>query len=252
MGYRNNPLMEPEFFTPPGSKRLYKGGGGSSTPYYANQDKLFGTQADIATNLYNQYAAYSGQPLQGMANMVSDATSGDYTNRMRGLAGTDAAAAAGMERAATERQMASMGVNPNDPRFSGALRATALGNAANLAAAKNKATQYGDDMAWARSQDFYNSLAGMPSQSASMLASSASGYGQMGNAMQQQSNANMAGYGQFGAQIAGSMFKADGGYIDGPGFAEGGNVAKGYDEYVAAQPQAQVANYNTARSGVTT
>lgn len=227
MGYRNNPLMEPEFFTPPGSKRLYKGGGGSGTPYYANQDKLFGTQADIATNLYNQYAAYSGQPLQGMANMVSDATSGDYTNRMRGLAGTDAAAAAGMERAATERQMASMGVNPNDPRFSGALRATALGNAANIAAAKNKATQYGDDMAWARSQDFYNSLAGMPSQSASMLASSASGYGQMGNAMQQQSNANMAGYGQFGAQIAGSMFKADGGYIDEPRFALGGSVAGG-------------------------
>ena len=250
MGYRNNPLMEPEFFTPPGSKRLYKGGGGSGTPYYANQDKLFGTQADIATNLYNQYAAYSGQPLQGMANMVYDTTSGDYTNRMRGLAGTDAAAAAGMERAATERQMASMGVNPNDPRFSGALRATALGNAANLAAAKNKATQYGDDMAWARSQDFYNSLAGMPSQSASMLASSASGYGQMGNAMQQQSNANMAGYGQFGAQIAGSMFKADGGYIDGPGFAEGGNVAKGYDDYVTSQPQGQVANYNTARPNV--
>lgn len=227
MGYRNNPLMEPEFFTPPGSKRLYKGGGGSGTPYYANQDKLFGTQADIATNLYNQYAAYSGQPLQGMANMVSDATSGDYTNRMRGLAGTDAAAAAGMERAAVERQMSSMGVNPNDPRFSGALRATALGNAANIAAAKNKATQHGDDMAWARSQDFYNSLAGMPSQSASMLASSASGYGQMGNAMQQQSNANMAGYGQFGAQIAGSMFKADGGYIDEPRFALGGSVAGG-------------------------
>jgi hypothetical protein len=224
MGYRNNPLMEPEFFTPPGSKRLYSGGGGGGQVYYANQDKLFGTQADIATNLYNQYAAYSGQPLQAMANMVSDATSGDYTNRMRGLAGTDAAAAAGMERAATERQMASMGVNPNDPRFSGALRTTALGNAANIAAAKNKATQYGDDMAWARSQDLYNSLAGMPSQSASMLASSASGYGQMGNAMQQQSNANMAGYGQFGAQIAGSMFKADGGYIDEPRFALGGSV----------------------------
>ena len=63
----------------PDGRRLYfKGGGGSGTPYYANQDKLFGTQADIATNLYNQYAAYSGQPLQGMANMVSDATSGGY------------------------------------------------------------------------------------------------------------------------------------------------------------------------------
>ncbi|MCO6442455.1 MAG: hypothetical protein J5J04_00045, partial [Anaerolineae bacterium] len=239
MGYRNNPLMEPEFFTPPGSKRLYKGGGGGQV-YYANQDKLAGVQADIATNLYNQYAAYAPQALGNLAGMVTDAQNGQYTQDLRNRAGTDAAAAAGMERSAVERQMASMGVNPNDPRFSGALRATALGNAANLAAAKNKAGQYGDDMAWARSQDFYNSLAGMPSQSASMLASSGAQYGQLGGAMQQQSNANMAGYGQFGAQIAGGMFKADGGYIDGPGFAEGGNVAKGYDDYVAAQPQAPV------------
>lgn len=223
MGYRNNPLMEPEFFTPPGSKRLYKGGGGGQV-YYANQDKLLGVQADIATNLYNQYAAYAPQALGNLSGMVADAQNGQYTQNLRNLAGADAAAAANMERAAVERQMSSMGVNPNDPRFSGALRATALGNAANIAAAKNKAGQYGEDMAWARSQDFYNSLAGMPSQSASMLASAGSGYGQMGNAMQQQSNANMAGYGQFGAQIAGSMFKADGGYIDEPRFALGGAV----------------------------
>ena len=224
MGYRNNPLMEPEFFTPPGSKRLYKGGGGGGQVYYANQDKLAGVQADIATNMYNQYAAYAPQALGNLAGMVTDAQNGQYTQDLRNRAGTDAAAAAGMERAAVERQMASMGVNPNDPRFSGALRATALGNAANLAAAKNKAGQYGDDMAWARSQDFYNSLAGMPSQSASMLASSGAQYGQLGGAMQQQSNANAQGYGQFGAQIAGSMFKADGGYIDEPGYALGGAV----------------------------
>lgn len=224
MGYRSNPLMEPEFFTPPGSKRLYKGGGGGQA-YYANQDKLFGTQADIATNLYNQYASYAPQALQGLQGMVQDAQSGKYTEDQRNRAGADAASAAAMERAATERQMTSMGVNPNDPRFSGALRRTELGNAANLAAVKNAAGQQGDAMAWARSQDFYNSLAGMPSQSASMLASSASGYGQMGNAMQQQSNANAQGYGQFGAQIAGGMFKADGGYIDEPRFALGGSVA---------------------------
>lgn len=210
----------------PDGRRLYFSGGGSSggQVYYANQDKLLGVQADIATNLYNQYAAYAPQALGNLAGMVTDAQNGQYTQDLRNRAGTDAAAAAGMERAATERQMASMGVNPNDPRFSGALRATELGNAANLAAAKNKAGQYGDDMAWARAQDFYNSLAGMPSQSASMLASSGAQYGQMGNAMQQQSNANMAGYGQFGAQIAGSMFKADGGYIDEPRFALGGAV----------------------------
>lgn len=222
MGYRNNPLMEPEFFTPPGSKRLYKGGGGST--YYANQDKLFGTQADIATNLYNQYASYAPQALQGMQGMTQDALSGKYTEDQRNRAGADAASAAAMERAATERQMASMGVNPNDARFAGAMRRTELGNAANMAAMKNAAGQQGDAMAWARTTDFYNSLAGMPSQSASMLASAGSGYGQMGNAMQQQGNANMQGYGQFGAQIAGGMFKADGGYIDEPRFALGGAV----------------------------
>lgn len=227
MGYRNNPLMEPEFFTPPGSKRLYKGGGGSGTPYYANQDKLFGTQADIATNLYNQYAAYAPQVLGGLSGMVQNTQSGQYAQDLRSRAEADALSAAGQQRATTERSLQSMGVNPNDPRFVGSLRATELGNAANVAAMKNAAGQRGDDMAWARSQDFYNSLAGMPSQSASMLASSASGYGQMGNAMQQQSNANAQGYGQFGAQIAGGMLKADGGYIDEPRFALGGSVAGG-------------------------
>lgn len=208
---------------PDGSRRYFKGGGGGQA-YYANQDKLFGTQADIATNLYNQYASYAPQALQGLQGMVQDAQSGKYTEDQRNRAGADAASAAAMERAATERQMTSMGVNPNDARFSGALRRTELGNAANLAAMKNAAGQQGDAMAWARTTDFYNSLAGMPSQSASMLASAGSGYGQMGNAMQQQSNANMQGYGQFGAQIAGGMFKADGGYIDEPRFALGGAV----------------------------
>ena len=223
MGYRNNPLMEPEFFTPPGSKRLYKGGGGGQV-YYENQDKLFGTQADIATNLYNQYAAYAPQVLGGLSGMVQDAQSGQYTRDQRNRAEADALSAAAQQRAATERSLQSMGVNPNDPRYASSLRATELGNAANVAAMKNAAGQRGDDMTWARSQDFYNSLAGMPSQSASMLASAGSGYGQMGNAMQQQSNANMQGYGQFGAQIAGGVFKADGGYIDEPRFALGGAV----------------------------
>lgn len=208
---------------PDGSRRYFKGGGGGQV-YYENQDKLFGTQADIATNLYNQYAAYAPQVLGGLSGMVQDAQSGQYTRDQRNRAEADALSAAAQQRAATERSLQSMGVNPNDPRFVGSLRATELGNAANVAAMKNAAGQRGDDMAWARSSDFYNSLAGMPSQSASMLASAGSGYGQMGNAMQQQSNANMQGYGQFGAQIAGGMFKADGGYIDEPRFALGGAV----------------------------
>ena len=132
MGYRNNPLMEPEFFTPPGSKRLYKGGGGGQV-YYENQDKLFGTQADIATNLYNQYAAYAPQVLGGLSGMVQDAQSGQYAQDLRNRAEADALSAAAQQRAATERSLQSMGVNPNDPRYASSLRTTALGNAANVA-----------------------------------------------------------------------------------------------------------------------
>ena len=68
--------------------------------------------------------------------VTDDAQTGQYT-KTRNRAGTDAAAAAGMERAATERQMASMGVNPTT-RASPVAARTALGNAANIAAAKNK------------------------------------------------------------------------------------------------------------------
>jgi len=209
-----------------GHRVIYGGGGSGSsgTPFYANQDKLFGVQADIAQNLYGQYAAYSPQALNGMSQMVADGNSGAYTERMRGMASSDASASAAMERQATERNMSSMGVNPNDPRFAGAMRSTALGNAANKAQGMNKATQYGDEMTWARNSDFYNSLSGMPSQSAAMLASSGAGYGQMAGAQQSQQNANTAGYGQFGGMIAGGMFKRDGGYIREPRFALGGQV----------------------------
>ena len=102
MGYRNNPLMEPEFFTRPGSKRLYKGGGGGQV-YYANQDKLAGVQADIATNLYNQYAAYAPQALGDLAGMVTDAQNGQYTQDLRNRAGTDAVVEESLIKLSTPR-----------------------------------------------------------------------------------------------------------------------------------------------------
>ena len=190
------------------------GGSSSNNGYYANQDKLLGVQADIATNMYNQYAEYAPQYLANSAAMVDEANSGALEQRMRTRAAADSGAAAARERAATARQLTSMGVNPNDPRFAGGLRTVELGNAANQANAMNSASWQAEDQKWNRNANAYGQIAGMGSGAMQGLSSAASGYGQMAGSMQNANNAAMAGYGQFGAAVGSGMMKANGGYVD--------------------------------------
>ena len=187
---------------------------GSNNGYYANQDKLLGVQADIATNMYNQYAEYAPQYLANSASMVDEANSGILEQRMRSRAASDSGAAAARERAATARQLASMGVNPNDPRFAGGLRTVELGNAANQANAMNNASWQAEDQKWNRNANAYGQISGMGSGAMQGLSSAASGYGQMAGNTQNANNAAMAGYGQFGAAVGSGMMKANGGYVD--------------------------------------
>ena len=201
------------------------GGGGQSGVYYKNQDKLLGVQADIASNMYDQYAAYAPQYMANSMAMVNEANTGALAERMRGRAAADSASAASMERDATTRQLQSMGVNPADPRFAGGLRTAELGNAANRANAMNNAGWAAEDQKWNRNANAYGQIAGMGAGAMQGLSSAAGGYGQMAGQMQSANNAAMAGYGQFGAALGqGLMKKADGGYINEPGYAEGGNV----------------------------
>lgn len=191
------------------------GGGGTSGVYYKNQDKLLGVQADIASNMYDQYAAYAPQYMANSMEMVNEANSGALSDRMRGRAAADSASAAAMERDATTRQLQSMGVNPADPRFAGGLRTAELGNAANRAGAMNAAGWAAEDQKWNRNANAYGQIAGMGAGAMQGLSSAAGGYGQMAGQMQNANNAAMAGYGQFGAALGqGLMKKADGGYID--------------------------------------
>ncbi len=202
------------------------GGGGGDSGYYANQDKLLGVQADIATNMYNQYADYAPGYLANSSAMVNEANSGELEQRMRSRAATDSSAAAANERAAVSRQLASMGVNPNDPRFAGGLRTAALGNAANMANAMSGASWQAEDQKWNRNANAYGQIAGMGSGAMQGLSSAAGGYGQMAGNSQAANNAAMAGYGQFGAAVGSSMMKADGGYVDeGELYLAGGGLA---------------------------
>jgi len=197
------------------------GGGGSDMPFYDEQNRLFGTQANIAQGMYNQYAHYAPNTLFDLAKMVDDANSGAYEQRMydmmRNQAFANNASANAMERQATERQLSSMGVNPNDPRFASQLRGMELGNTARLASGLNQsaydARMQGENMSWARTHDFYNTLAGMPTTATSNLASAGAGYGQMSAQANQNATANASGFGKYGQQTAEALFKADGGLI---------------------------------------
>lgn len=201
------------------------GGGGSNNGYYANQDKLLGVQADIATNMYNQYADYAPGYLNNSQAMVTEAMDGSLESRLRGRAAADSTAANAQQQAAVSRNLASMGVNPNDPRFAGGLRTAALQGAAQKASAMNGATMAAEDQKWNRNANAYGQIAGMGAGAMQGLSSAAGGYGQMAGQMQSANNAAMQGYGQFGAAVGSQMFKADGGYIDdseGQHFAAGG------------------------------
>lgn len=227
--YADNPLMEPIFFTPPRGKDrsmpLYKGGGGGGGQvYYENQDKLLGVQADIAQNMYNQYAEYAPARLEAMRTMADEAMDGSLAARARSRAAADAGSAMGQGLAAAQRGMARYGTSFQPNRLAQDMTSAGIQGAAMKADGMNKAEQWAEGQKWARNADMYSNLAGMPGNAVSALNSAAGGYGQMAG---QQTNLAMAGAqgaGQFGSMLGYAAMHADGGYIedDAPGYAMGG------------------------------
>lgn len=209
MSYKHNPLMEPIFFTPPGSKRRYKGGGSTGT-YYENQDKLLGVQADIATNMYNQYAE-KGAPL--LASLSDKAAAGVDPEKYAGQAAADAQSANANERDTTIRNMSRMGMNPASGNFQSVTADNTLKAAANTAGAQNSARRDAEKLDWAHKSDVAAMYSGMPGQATQSLASAAGGYGQMAGQQNQMAMANAQGYGAVGAMGAKMAFAKDGGFI---------------------------------------
>lgn len=193
------------------------GGGGSSTPYYYQQDRLFGTQADIAQNLYNQYAAMAPTFLGNTTDMVNDAMDGTLASQMRQRAGNDAAAANGASWGAMNRNMSRMGANFSTDRMLSEANKNSIMGAANMSGALNNATQAAEDMKWNRNAGAYSQIAGMGSGAMQGMGSAAAGYGNMANSMSINQMANAQGFGKFGSSIAGI----------GMGYADGGEVKPG-------------------------
>lgn len=217
MSYRNNPLMEPVFFTPPGSKQLFKGGGGEQVKY-DNLEKLYAEQAGSARLLRGLAEANLPQMTTDYVSAVKEFSDPGYAEKQAGTAAADLISANAMERAATDRSLASMGVNPNDPRFAATKRATEVSGAARLAAGKNVARTDANKLRLAVTQDAVGTFTGQSNSAASQLNSASSGLSNMLNAQQQQKNMQAQQTSQnVGGAVAGglalySMFK-DGGRV---------------------------------------
>lgn len=205
-----------------GRMRLYGGGGSSDGVKYDSLEALYEEQAASARILREQAEANLPGAVQSYTDEVNDVMAGDFAQRQASQAMSDMASANAMDRAATERNLASMGVNPNDPRFAGSLRATETNNAARMAAganlARNEANQYQLNVA----KDAVGTFTGQSNNAATQLGSAASGLGsiyasQSNQQMaQDQAQSNAAGNAVAGGMMALSMFK-DGGRVNGYG-----------------------------------
>ena len=210
-------------YGPDGLRRLYKGGGGGSAKY-DNLEELYKEQTESARLLREQAEANLPGAVNSYVDETKQVLDPGYAETQAARAATDMGTANAQERAATTRNLMSMGVNPNDSRFAGSLRTTELNNAARLAAGKNAARQQADNYQLNVAKDAVGTFTGQSNQAATQMGNAASGLGSVYNAQaNQQANsaamtqnaigsavgAGIAGYGLYNQPTT----KKDGGRI---------------------------------------
>lgn len=211
-------------YGPDGRRRYFKGGGGEQVKY-DNLEALYEEQANSARLLREQAEANLPGAVNAYVGEVQNVLAPDYAERRANLAGADMAGANAKERAATERNLSSMGVNPNDPRFAGSMRATEVNNAARLAAGKNLTRNEADTFQLNVAKDAVGTFTGQSNNAATQMGNAASGLGSIyaSQANQQmaedQMQANAIGSAVGGGMAAYSLFqgKKDGGKVRGIG-----------------------------------
>ena len=207
-------------YTPDGTRRLYKGGGGGSENY-ANLDALYKEQTDSARLLREQAEANLPSAVNSYVAETNEVLDPGYVEKKAGMAATDMASANAQERAATERSLTAMGVNPNDARFAGSTKATEVSNAARLAAGKNVARTEANNYQLNVAKDKVGTFTGQSNNAATQMGNAASGLGSLAASQsnqqlaQQQAQSNNVGN-AVGAGIAAYGIynqKKDGGRI---------------------------------------
>lgn len=185
-------------YTPDGTRRLYKGGGGGAQNY-ANLDALYKEQTDSARLLREQAEANLPSAVNSYVAETNEVLDPGYVEKKAGMAATDMASANAQERAATERSLTAMGVNPNDARFAGSTKATEVANAARMAAGKNVARNEANNYQLNVAKDKVGTFTGQSNNAATQMGNAASGLGSLATSQsnnqlaQQQASSNNIG-----------------------------------------------------------
>jgi hypothetical protein len=201
------------------------GGGGSNNgpQNYAGLERLYQEQADSAALLRGIAETNLPGSVTNYMSKVNDITAPGYAERKAGAVAADMTAASAAERDATSRELTSMGVNPNDPRFAGSLRSLEANNASRVAAGKNIARTDAENYQLNVAKDAVGTFTGQSNSAANQAGAASSGLSSMYNsqaniAMQQQqaeANRNNSNGQAIGTAAALTMFKDGGEVIEG-------------------------------------
>lgn len=200
-----------------GMRRLHKGGGGGSAKY-DNLEDLYKVQADSAKMLYDQANQYLPGATASYMDSVNEVLGDGYVEDQANRATADAASASARQQDATSRNLASMGVNPTDPRFSASLRASGVDSAAKSAAMTNVARGQAKALQKATAQDAVGTFTGQSNSASSQLSGATSGMSNMFNAQAQQKAQQSAAEGEaigntVGAGLSLMSMMKDGGRV---------------------------------------
>lgn len=148
---------------------------------------------------YYNYGVNTFRPVERMLVQEADRFNSDaYREQLASQAAADTSRAWSTMRGASERGLASMGVNPNSPRFAATQRQEALGLSASRAAAMNSARTQAQNLGYARRLDVAGLGRGLPGTSAAAYGLSVNAGNAAGQNYQSPGQNYMAG------QVAGA------------------------------------------------
>ena len=185
---------------PGGRGRIYGfGGGGGGSVRYDNLEKLYEIQAKQAESLMDQANKNVYPNYNLLVEQARDTGSIANQEIAAQRAASDASAASGGAKKNLEENLASMGVNPSDPRYANTMASMELQGAAGKAAAETGARDKARDLGFARLTDVTNAGMGIGSNAVASLNSAGGMASNIANMQNQQSMMNAQGMGNIAA-----------------------------------------------------
>jgi hypothetical protein len=216
---------------------------------YGNLDKLYGTQQQAAGFMLDQAMPRIPGVFDTSEALAQEATSGRLGDRMASRAVSDTVTALDAGRAARERNLFSMGVDPSDSRYGDSLRRNAISDSLAKAGAAQSARTWAEDQKWNRNAGYLAQVSGLGSGAMSGMSSAGAGLSGMAARQSDMDRLNAQGMGAAVGTGLGYAMRKDGGKISRrkgkpAKLANGGNA---WEAYKGANP---VVSSGRSKSGV--